>query len=213
MNILCFDTDLRKACRMRDTLRRAGFESVAATDARKASACLQKARNALVILSTLLPWKDTFPLLRLMRSNRCKVLFLAQSSDNAHHLRALYGGECEVAPLPWSRETLLEGIRNLKQSSDNLRVHGSLMLNLKEKRAWFHGKELTLTGQEYELLKALMANPNEPATREQLLRTAWGFQSMGETRTVDVHIQRLRRKLGASAIETVYKTGYRLAPV
>ncbi|MDD6041358.1 MAG: winged helix-turn-helix domain-containing protein, partial [Clostridia bacterium] len=49
-----------------------------------------------------------------------------------------------------------------------------------------------------------------PVSREQLLRTAWGYQSMGETRTVDVHVQRLRKKLGGDYIETVYKCGYRL---
>ena len=57
-----------------------------------------------------------------------------------------------------------------------------------------------------------MQSPNAALTREQLLRTAWGYQGMGETRTVDVHIQRLRRKIGSACIETVYKLGYRLRP-
>ena len=60
------------------------------------------------------------------------------------------------------------------------------------------------------LLLALMEKPDIPVSREQLLRRAWGYQSMGETRTVDVHVQRLRKKLGGEYIETVYKCGYRL---
>ena len=60
------------------------------------------------------------------------------------------------------------------------------------------------------LLLALMNQPDTPVSREQLLREAWGYQSMGETRTVDVHVQRLRKKLGEDWIETVYKCGYRL---
>ena len=60
------------------------------------------------------------------------------------------------------------------------------------------------------LLLALMENPDMPVSREQLLRKAWGYQSIGETRTVDVHVQRLRKKLGVERIETVYKCGYRL---
>ena len=56
----------------------------------------------------------------------------------------------------------------------------------------------------------LVKTPGAAVSRETLLRTAWGYQDLGETRTVDVHIQRLRRKLGKSCIETVYKTGYKL---
>ena len=60
------------------------------------------------------------------------------------------------------------------------------------------------------LLLALMQSPETALSREELLRTAWGYQGIGETRTVDVHVQRLRRKLGSSCIETVYNHGYRL---
>ncbi len=73
-----------------------------------------------------------------------------------------------------------------------------------------NGKQKILTAQEFELLHSLMLRPNETLSREELLRTAWGFQAMGITRTVDVHVQRLRRKLGRELIETVYQAGYRL---
>lgn len=72
------------------------------------------------------------------------------------------------------------------------------------------GERLTLTAQEFALLEVLVKTPGAAVSRETLLRTAWGYQDLGETRTVDVHIQRLRRKLGKSCIETVYKTGYKL---
>ena len=72
------------------------------------------------------------------------------------------------------------------------------------------GERVELTAQEFALLLALMENPDMPISREQLLRKAWGYQSIGETRTVDVHVQRLRKKLGVERIETVYKCGYRL---
>ena len=67
-----------------------------------------------------------------------------------------------------------------------------------------------LTAQEFALLQALMESPDSALTCEQLLRTAWGYHSAGETRTVDVHVQRLRKKMGVDWIETVYKCGYRL---
>ena len=80
----------------------------------------------------------------------------------------------------------------------------------KERVALLGGRRVELTAQEFALLLALLERPDTPDSREQLLRTAWGYQSMGETRTVDVHVQRLRKKLGGEYIETVYKCGYRL---
>ena len=85
-----------------------------------------------------------------------------------------------------------------------------LKVNGAERVAHLDGRRVELTAQEFALLTALMEQPDVPVSREQLLREAWGYQSMGETRTVDVHIQRLRRKLGVECIETVYKCGYRL---
>ena len=89
---------------------------------------------------------------------------------------------------------------------------GNLQLDVQLRQATKDGQPLSLTAQEFALLQALMQSPNAALTREQLLRTAWGYQGVGETRTVDVHIQRLRRKIGSGCIETVYKLGYRLRP-
>ena len=96
------------------------------------------------------------------------------------------------------------------QTSERLLTMGGLRLDVQRKEATLDGEPLSLTAQEFALLQALMQSPDAALTREQLLRTAWGYQGVGETRTVDVHVQRLRRKLGATCIETVYKLGYRL---
>lgn len=73
------------------------------------------------------------------------------------------------------------------------------------------GQELTLTPQEYALLETLAVHRGLALSREQLLLTAWGYEYVVNTRTVDVHIQRLRKKLGLQKqIQTVYKIGYRL---
>ena len=85
-----------------------------------------------------------------------------------------------------------------------------LFLNENEHDAYINGQDLSLTKQEYSLLETLAEHYDEPVSREDILRDAWGFLSMGETRTVDVHIQRLRRKMGKNCIETIYRYGYRL---
>lgn len=71
-------------------------------------------------------------------------------------------------------------------------------------------KKIELTNQESALLKSLMDNQGKTVSRQELLQDAWGYKSAGITRTVDVHIQRLRKKIGTKFIDTVYKGGYKL---
>ncbi|MBE5783023.1 MAG: winged helix-turn-helix transcriptional regulator [Clostridiales bacterium] len=85
-----------------------------------------------------------------------------------------------------------------------------LEINLDTKTALLGGTPFPLTQQEYTLLVALAKHPNEPISRENLLQAAWGYAAAGGTRTVDVHIQRLRKKLGIPCIETVFRKGYLL---
>ena len=85
-----------------------------------------------------------------------------------------------------------------------------LAIDEDEKVVYVDGEPCELTHQEYSLLQELAQNIDRAVSREELLRDAWGYVSPGETRTVDVHIQRLRKKLGFSSIETVYRRGYKL---
>ncbi|MBU3704010.1 MAG: response regulator transcription factor [Ilumatobacteraceae bacterium] len=90
--------------------------------------------------------------------------------------------------------------------------YGGLVLNLETYQATFEGNSLDLTYMEYELLKFLAQNPGKVFTREMLLSRVWGYEYYGGARTVDVHIRRLRAKLGeehANLIQTVRSVGYR----
>jgi DNA-binding response OmpR family regulator len=90
--------------------------------------------------------------------------------------------------------------------------HSGLVLNLETYQASFNGNPLDLTFMEYELLKFLAQNPGKVFTREMLLSRVWGYEYYGGARTVDVHIRRLRAKLGeehANLIQTVRSVGYR----
>ena len=92
--------------------------------------------------------------------------------------------------------------------SENVPV--CLNIDPESKCVTVNGKRCDLTNQEYSLLYTLACHPDCTVSRDQLLLDAWGYLSPGVTRTVDVHIQRLRRKLGCGCIETVYRRGYRL---
>jgi DNA-binding response OmpR family regulator len=90
--------------------------------------------------------------------------------------------------------------------------HSGLVLNLETYQASFNGASLDLTFMEYELLKFLAQNPGKVFTREMLLSRVWGYEYYGGARTVDVHVRRLRAKLGeehANLIQTVRSVGYR----
>ena len=79
-----------------------------------------------------------------------------------------------------------------------------------EQTVYLDGQPCALTQQEFSLLQELAQHVGRAMSRQELLMKAWGYVSPGETRTVDVHIQRLRKKLGFSCIETVYRRGYKL---
>ncbi len=163
----------------------------------------------LVIMDARMRWSSCRPLLDACRKQRLPLLFLtADKRSEAHqHLKALYAGPCEVCTLPLQPKLLRSKLDALLGNGEESR---ELRIDQEERVALLDGRRVELTAQEMALLLALMEKPDTPVSREQLLRKAWGYQCMGETRTVDVHVQRLRKKLGGEYIETVYKCGYRL---
>ena len=161
----------------------------------------------LVMMDAQLRWTTCRPLLEAFQKHGCPILFLTGDRKMSAHLRALYGGRSDVLTVPFSQKALHAKVHNALGECAPLR---ELSVDEKERVALLDGRRVELTAQEFALLLALMEQPDIPGSREQLLRRAWGYQSMGETRTVDVHVQRLRKKLGGEYIETVYKCGYRL---
>ena len=210
-NILIMEPDARISAHMEQLLTQAGHQCYAANHISDGLACLQKNDDRLLtVLNARMPWTDSFTFLKAVREKGWPVLFTTTSADNIDHLRAMYPCSCDVLLTPFTDKALLDAVSTLLCISDRMLTFGALQLDVLERQATLNGEALTLTAQEFALLQALMESPNAALTREQLLRTAWGYQGIGETRTVDVHVQRLRRKLGASCIETVYKLGYRL---
>ena len=161
----------------------------------------------LVMMDAQLRWTTCRPLLEAFQKHGCPILFLTGDRKMSAHLRALYGGRSDVLTVPFSQKALHAKVHNALGECAPLR---ELSVDEKERVALLDGRRVELTAQEFALLLALMEKPDIPVSREQLLRRAWGYQSMGETRTADVHVQRLRKKLGGEYIETVYKCGYRL---
>ena len=108
--------------------------------------------------------------------------------------------------------TVAPGRRTRSSTRPEVVEYGDLVLNLETYQAALSGKPLDLTYMEYELLKFFATHPAKVFTREQLLSRVWGYEYYGGARTVDVHVRRLRAKLGeehANLIQTVRSVGYR----
>ena len=160
-----------------------------------------------VVLNGKMKWTQYRDLLEKLSALGWPVLFITSNLQMRAHLRALYNGPCDVIVAPFAQKELSRRVTGLARQAKPTR---SLSLDPKEQVAFLDDERVELTAQEYALLAVLMDTPNTPQSREHLLREAWGYQSAGETRTVDVHVQRLRKKLGEEFIETVYKCGYQL---
>lgn len=208
--ILIIEPDLHTGHRMREALSDAGHACQLVSTAAAGMESIQEGARMLTILNARLPWTDSIALLSLLEERGLPLLFVTADAGNVQHLHALYQGVCDVLLAPFDGAELCRVTEALEAENSRLLTIGSLRLDTEAKQATLDGERLTLTAQEFALLEALMQSPDAALTREELLRTAWGYQGVGETRTVDVHVQRLRRKLGASCIETVYKLGYRL---
>jgi DNA-binding winged helix-turn-helix (wHTH) protein len=125
--------------------------------------------------------------------------------------------EIEVCFLPCSPEEVVVRLnlamaRNAPEETQNNIVHGDLVIDLDRYEVTLNGRKVDLTYKEYELLKYLASNPGRVFSREALLRSVWEYDYFGGTRTVDVHIRRLRSKIddvSNNFIETQWNVGYR----
>ncbi len=208
--ILLLEPD-RKLCEKNQrVLEEAGYQCQASCLPRDAVRRIKEDMPDLVIMSVLVSFRDCRQLLHLLEKNGTPVLFTSCTAGNENHIRSLYHAPCLPVEGELPAPRMLESVACLLNRNPGILRSGSLWMDTEKRTVTLDGKPMSLTAQEFELLHSLMLKPNETLSREELLRTAWGFQSMGITRTVDVHVQRLRRKLGAGIIETVYQAGYRL---
>ena len=208
--VLILEMDERLGAQMLGLLTQAGHRCRLCQTIPEAEEHLDHPEKMYVVMNARLPWAMSHSFLNQAAQKGWAVLFLTEDASHQAHLEALYPGMSRVLARPWTLRQLAQRLDDLIEASRENLSYGSLQINLTDKQVTLEGRPLTLTAQEFALLEALMKHPERALSREHLLRTAWGYQGIGETRTVDVHVQRLRKKLGVDRIETVYKLGYRL---
>ena len=189
-----------------------GYDVRVAEDAVQARRMLEEKTPDLAILDIMLPGEDGFSLAGTMMEQAVPVLFLTAKTAVSDRVRGLRMGAEDYMLKPFEPEELLARVENIlrRTKKEQTRfVFGALEVDLPSRRVTKDGRKVALTALEFDLLAMLVRRSNVALSREALLSGVWGYAYQGETRTVDVHIQRLRGKIGAAYIETVYKYGYR----
>ncbi len=193
-------------------LQLAGYAVRELEDAAAARAALAEEKPALVLLDIMMPGEDGFSLGEYLIREGIPVIFLTAKTAVTDRVRGLRLGAQDYILKPFEPAELLARVENtLKRTQVKTDVYerGDLKVNFETREVWRGGKPVTLTTLEFNLLKTLIESGRTALSRDELLNAVWGYNYIGETRTVDVHIQRLRGKIGAERIETIIRYGYR----
>ncbi|MFT4143487.1 MAG: response regulator transcription factor [Mobilitalea sp.] len=195
-------------------LEMVGHTAIQAFDSKDALTAAKEQHFDLCLLDIMLPGQDGFQLIDSFKKLSIPVIFLTAKTSLTDRVKGLNIGAEDYITKPFETLELLARIEVVLRrygKSNSTFVQKDVEVSLTERLVRKGGQIIDLTAQEYALLEVLIQNKNLALSREKLLETAWGYDYIGETRTVDMHIQRLRKKLDwEDVIKTVYKYGYRL---
>ena len=195
-------------------LQLVGYEVFTAEDGIMAEEFLEKQRVDLILLDVMIPGIDGFSLIEKIKKHNTPVIFVTAKESVLDRVKGLRLGADDYIIKPFETIELLariEVVLRRYNKNDNHIKFKNIEVDTKQRTVKLNNKEIYLTIKEYELLILLLKNKNIALSREQILEKVWGFEYGGETRTVDIHIQRIREKLDLkNNIKTVFKVGYRL---
>lgn len=183
-------------------------------DSVEAAAAYEELKPDLIVLDVMIPYQDGFTLMEKKVFGDVPVIFLTSKGSTADKVKGLKLGADDYISKPFEAVELLARVDAvLRRVKPAVRIFtiGNALIHLDKRIVTLDGFPVDLTHREFELLEVLINNRNMALTREKLLNLAWGYDYFGDTRTVDVHITKLRKKLSLeNYIKTVYKLGYRL---
>ena len=203
-------------------LAKEGFDVVRADTGEMAVALLEEVKPNLVLLDQMLPGIDGLGVLKKIRADVAyadmPVIMVTAKSEEIDKIIGLELGADDYVTKPFSVRELVARVkahlRRIKRTDTAvppIQQYKALKIDTSNYKAHIADKALKLTLKEFELLSMLMANKAQVLTRDAILNKIWGYEYFGETRTVDVHITNLRKKIGkyGEYIETVRGVGYR----
>lgn len=194
------------------SLQLVGHNCSSVFDGKAAISEIERQPFDLILLDVMLPELDGFQVFE--KIHHISTIFLTARNSLSDRVKGLTMGADDYMTKPFEILELLARVdavlrRTMKESNGFSLDH--VRIDLNSRQIFYNGQLVECTPQEFELLNVLIKNRNIALSREKLLELAWGYDFEGDTRTVDVHIQKLRKKLGLEdRIKTVYKLGYRL---
>lgn len=220
-NILIIEDDADIAESLHYNLKREGYRASIAESGEKGLrlALDEKYTPSLIILDLMLPGMSGMELCRRLRreplTESTPVIMLTAKAAETDKIAGLEMGADDYIVKPFSTKEVMARVRAVLRRSEKESVpkynDGRLSVDFADMRVSCGGSDVKLTRKEFALLSYLITNAGRVASRQQLLDNVWGYSYFGDTRTLDVHIRRLRQKLGecGNCIETVVGIGYR----
>lgn len=220
MNILIADDEDKMRQVIKIYLQREGYTIKEATDGKDALEKFKTTPFSLLLLDVMMPEIDGWTVCRKIREeSSVPIIMLTARSEEYDKLFGFELGVDDYITKPFSPRELVARVKallkrsniNNKTDEDNIKI-SNLEIRPLAKQVFLDNLEIILTPKEFDLLHFFAQNPQQVFSREQLLNKVWGYDFIGDARTVDTHIKQIREKLGAykKYIHTVWGTGYKL---
>lgn len=195
-------------------LRKAGYSCTWAPDGEKAADLMDSEKFDLLLLDVMLPEINGYELMDYARTLELPVIFLTALGSTENKVKGLRMGADDYLTKPFEIVELLARVeavlRRYHKTETTMSVF-DVVIDTASRSVLQNGEPVSLTMKEFDLLLLLVRNRNIALYRETIYETVWGGEYMGQSRTVDLHIQRLKKKLNwDTEISAVYKVGYRL---
>ena len=214
VKILAVDDEKPITELIRLSLGRAGYECVCAYDGVEAANLIERENFDLILLDVMLPGIDGFELMDYIRATQIPVIFLTARHTVADRVKGLRMGAEDYMVKPFDVLELLARVDGVLRRHGKLQTTltvGDLTINTQSMQASRNGEEISLTRKEFELLVLFARNPGIVLSKMTIYEQVWGGEYPENTRTVELHIQRMKKKVGwDDRLRPVYGMGYRL---
>jgi len=214
LNILIVEDEQAISNLIYVNLTEEGYKCTCALDGRQAADFIEQETYDLILLDIMLPKIDGYELLEFIKPLRTPVIFITAKGAVDDRIKGLKLGADDYLTKPFQIGELLarvEAVLRRYGKSDRQLVFKDVTIKIESRQVTKNGSLINLTVKEFDLLVELIRNKNVALYRNRLYEKVWQEEFLGETRTLDSHIQRLRKKLGwEEYIKTVFRIGYRL---
>ncbi|MDD6338957.1 MAG: response regulator transcription factor [Butyrivibrio sp.] len=199
---------------IRINLSMAGYSCTTAYDGKEAADLLENRNFDLVLLDVMLPEISGFELMEYIRPMSIPVIFITAMGSLDNRVKGLTSGAEDYIVKPFEIAELMARVnivlRRYKKTDKQLEFR-DIVIDVENQMVTKNGEQIELTPKEFELITLLVRNVGITLVRDKIYEEIWGMEYSVETRTLDLHIQRLRKKLDLNtSLKTVFKVGYRL---